>query len=694
MLSLSTILGWVLGASLLCCAIFYFIGYELERREERLNGSKISSRKRAISDVRSWISAFLLRSYALFIKLPLTRYYLVKVRKRLAILQLYDEFRLRRQTMKVSYLLIVSFGAVITLLVILNPNLFFFLALLITATVIHGLLLEGYVNRVEHKLLEQMLQFMASVRHAYHRHEMITDAIDEAGETASEEMSRHAYRIQEALLDASPDEALEKYYETAPNRFLKAFAGISRLVMEFGDRKSKKRGSLYLRGIASITGEVQLDLLRRTKLDYLLKGLNFIALMPIFFAKPVEGWARHNFPLMDQFYLSKAGMLVKMGLFVIILLCYILLQKLKGEEETGYRAELQKTSWESRVYKWTIVRQAVHWFTPKRNSAGYDRIRVLLRDSNQSCLVEWFQIRRLVLFVAVSLITLILSMILHVQGRAWIVNEPPAGYTFFGTLSSEDAKLAKEAAAMDARVMKELGMSRHYSDEMVAEVTRTVWMDNNKRINDKQATDIALRIIDKLERWSNEYVKWWEVLLSLLAGMIGYYLPVWVLMFQTKMRLMDMKHEVYQYQTLISILRELERISVEEILEWIYTYAVIFKAPVQKCLMNFGHGGEAALKQLKEEVALEEFRSLVDKLMLAYEKITIAQAFDDLDSEMAYHFERRRLDYEKSLDVKSNLGRTLGFTPMYCLVFAYLVIPLIWMSFMQMNFYFEQIQSL
>ncbi|MNJ69479.1 hypothetical protein D3C77_658340 [compost metagenome] len=93
-------------------------------------------------------------------------------------------------------------------------------------------------------------------------------------------------------------------------------------------------------------------------------------------------------------------------------------------------------------------------------------------------------------------------------------------------------------------------------------------------------------------------------------------------------------------------------------------------------------------------MTLEEFKQLVDKLLLANDKITIAQAFDDLDSEMAYHFERRRLDYEKSLDVRANLGQMIGFTPMYGLVFAYLVIPLIWMSFKQMDFYFEQIQNL
>ncbi|MNO55036.1 hypothetical protein D3C76_455200 [compost metagenome] len=694
MLSLSTILLIVFGCSLLLCGLLYCISRELDQRHERLGRWHKASSFCTGSTIRKWTSSFLLRSYATFTKIPLSRYYLMKVRSRFAITHMYDEFKLRRQTMKVSYVLAGSLGTVITLLVVMNPSVMFLMTLILTAVVIHGLLLEGYVNRIEQKLLEQMLQFMSAIRHAYHRHGMVADAIDEAGDVAGQEMSRHAYRIHEALTDAAPDEALDKYYETAPNRFLKAFAGISRLIMEFGDRKSKERGSLYLRGIASLTGEIQLDLLKRRKLDYLLKGLNLIALAPVFFTKPVESWARHNFPLMDQFYLSKVGMMVKISLFIIILLSYILLQKLKGEEETSYRMDLHKAPWESKAYKWTVIRKAVHWFSPKPGSASHDKILNLLKDSNQTILFEWLQVRRILMFLLSAIFMIGLCTIMHLQSRTWIMNEPPASYTFFGTLSDEEAVIAKEEAVVDAAVMKKLEMSDQRSHDEVTAAANIVLTEHQKRLTDEQLKSVMLRVMNKLERWNNEYLKWWELLLSLLIGVIAYQLPVWVLMFQKKVRFMDMKHEVYQYQTVISILRELERISVEEILEWIHTYAVIFKIPIQKCLLHFGHGGEDALKQLKEEVALEEFKNMVDKLMLANEKITVAQAFDDLEGEMAYHFERRRLDYEQSLDFRSNLGRLIGFTPMYCLIFAYLVIPLIWMSFQQMDFYFEQIQKL
>ncbi|MEF2967265.1 hypothetical protein V3851_15615 [Paenibacillus sp. M1] len=598
--------------------------------------------------------------------------------------------------MKFVTLISGAFTVVIGLLTAMNPNPVFVLSLLIAAVVTQDLLLDGYINRMDIKLLTQMLGLFTAVRHAYHRHGMVSDAIDEAMETAGEEIGPHVGRIYEALGDNRPDEALDKYYETAPNRFLKVFAGISRLVMEFGDRK-KEKGSLYLRGLGSLAEEIQLELIRRGKLDYLLKGLNFIALAPVFFTKPIEMWARRNFPLMDQFYLSKAGVLIKIGLFVVIFVCYILLQKMKREEETSYRAGRNKIHWLAGVGQWFMLRKIAAWFTPRPGTAAFDRLRQLLKDTNRELRVEILQLRRLVLFAICSLVTVTALLVLHWQSRNWIMAEPPASYVFFGTLSQKDAEAAAKTAELDKRVIKEIGNAADNDPDGISASVRSAWKDNSsggQMPDEQQLSATVLRIMNKLSRIGGEYLKWWELLISLFAGYIAYHLPVWVLMFQRRMRLMDMRQEVYQFQTLITILRDLERISVEEILEWLHSYAVIFKAPLQKCLLHYGHGGEEALRQMKEEAGLDEFRELADRLLSAAEKITIADAFDELESDMSFHFERRRLDYEKSLETKAELGRFIGFAPMYCLVFAYLVIPLIWMSFQQMGIYFEQIQNI
>lgn len=612
---------------------------------------------------------------------------------RLALSYPQDELKLRCQTMKLVYGITGAFGSSIAILTALHPDVLFVLSLLITAVVLQDLLLDGYVNRLQVKLLEQLLDFFAAVRHAFHRHGMVSDAIEEAGEAAGREIGVHAHWISEALVDADPDIALEKYYEKAPSRYLKAFAGISRLVSEYGDRK-RTEGSMYLRGISRLTGEVQLELIRRRRLDYLLKGLHVIALVPVFFTKPVEMWARGHFPLMDAFYLSKAGMVIKAGLFVTILLSYVLLQKLKNEEETAYRAKPAKLSWEAKVYTHRFLGRFCRQFVPTPESIAYHRISQLLKETNHPLRIEAFQVRRISILLLSFILALGGFLMLHQLTKQRILTEPPAVSTFFGALPKDTVDAGRQEAARDAVVMRHLGMSAKASYDEVFRSVSKVLEDAGEGKAHEAIAEATHRILDKLQRWNEEYLKWWEFGLALLAGCAGYYLPLWMLYFQRWMRLMDMRHEVYQFLTMITILRELERISVEEILEWLTSYAVIFREPLQKCLLNYSLSPEEALLELKKEVVLEEFQRLADKLSLASEKLLVADAFDDLDSDMSYQFERRRLDYEKSLDIKANWGRIIGFTPMYGLVFAYLVIPLIWMSFEQMNFYFEQLQKL
>ena len=92
--------------------------------------------------------------------------------------------------------------------------------------------------------------------------------------------------------------------------------------------------------------------------------------------------------------------------------------------------------------------------------------------------------------------------------------------------------------------------------------------------------------------------------------------------FHRKVRNMEMRHEIYQYQTVISILRGMERISVEAILEWLNRFAVILRFPF-KSLLHYEHGAQLALLELKEDVWFPEFQRLVDKLPLAVDKVPI-----------------------------------------------------------------------
>ncbi len=261
----------------------------------------------------------------------------------------------------------------------------------------------------------------------------------------------------------------------------------------------------------------------------------------------------------------------------------------------------------------------------------------------------------------------------------------------FGAMGEAELKQATEKTSLDQAVLERIEMKRGATFDEISNALQSV---NPVPLDHDAQTETIARILQKLEGYNKQYLHWWELIIAMMIGIAGYHMPIWLMMFQRKMRSMDMRHEIYQFQTVISILREMDRMSVEEILEWLNRFAVIFKRPLQKCLLHFEHGPEHALEQLKEEAGLPEFQRLVDKLQLALGKISIREAFDDLESMMAFYFEQRKQEYTKMIDVKASWGRMIGFTPMYALIFLYLVIPLVGMSFLQMNMYYEQIQKL
>ena len=153
---------------------------------------------------------------------------------------------------------------------------------------------------------------------------------------------------------------------------------------------------------------------------------------------------------------------------------------------------------------------------------------------------------------------------------------------------------------------------------------------------DEEITSAAEWIHKDLVTIQNEYLKWFEFLISFGVATIAYYGPVWMLMFQKIMRQMEMENEVMQFQTIILMLMKIERVNVEMILEWLERYSNIFREPISKCVNNFESGPWEALEELKNDVAFPQLIRIIESLQSAVEKIPIRQAFDELDTERAY----------------------------------------------------------
>lgn len=684
--ALSLLLGVVTVLFLCAVAAFMWLSRRNSavaavRRYEALRQPGKTSRKQTVY-------SFMQQLYRMCEQVPMLRMYLHYVRRRLSILSLSDEWKLRQETMK-SVLLIWGLLLVIAvpfMITVRDP--FTWGMLVIGLWVGHGILSDIGVHRLEIRLLRQLRLYMGDVRHHYHRHGMVEEAIYDAADGAPYEMALHGEALYETLTASDSEEKLAQYVELAPNRYLQGLAGLSHLVKEHGDPKADT-GSVYLKGLEKLTGELNLELLRRERLGYLLQGLTIIALLPLLGTRPIEAWASHYFPAMDTFYESAFGWAIKIVLLVVVWLSYVLLRNI-SELDAPLRPTSRKR-WEQRVYEWSWVRWFVHRLGPIPGSAEAERMTRLLKDTASPLRLEWFYVQRITAGCVAFLVVLGLIVSLHAADRYQILHAPVKPGTLFGQLSPEEEAKAYEIAALDRRMLSQLKEVRPRNENMVMSLLRK---EMNVRDQDEQLRTAARRILGKLTKLEKPLFAWWEALLAIGAGWGGYAMPVGIRWFRRHMRHMEMKHEVDQLQVVIGMLVGMERMSVEQLLMWMEQFARIFREPLQTCLLHFEHGSEQALAQLKEDALFLPFIRTIEKLELAMQHLPIKQAFDDLESEQAFAREQRKQEYEQLIEQKAGWGRLIGFAPLMALIFGYLVIPLVMVSLHQMTAYYDQLQRI
>ncbi|MBL0385849.1 hypothetical protein JJB07_04225 [Tumebacillus sp. ITR2] len=687
----------VIGVSL---GLFFLllIAFQIIRRRQGSNSS--FQVQKGYSDLiepnqkttRQRLVNFFQKSYVLFSRTPLLESYTAKIRKRLSTIHSYDEFTMRKETMKIAYLTLGILFVAVVLLVLVNRDPTFLAMVVVAVVVINGMLIDTFVGRVEDRLLKQLSHLMTDVRHYYHQHGMVEEAIYEAGQVSKYEAQLHAERIYEVLTANDPQDELENYYEVAPTRFLKGFAGISFLVKEYGD-KTINNGSMYLNGLSRLTQEINLEILRRDRLRYLFSGLTIISLAPIFFTKPIEIWARGHFPSMDDFYTGKIGFFTKMIIFAVILISYVLLRKMQENDEGKYAAKATRTKWEKKVYELPAVAWIVDRMVPGQHTKQHFKLTRLLKDTSSPLTIEWLYLQRILLCLATFVVLISTTLYMHHVSKQNVLYAPTKNTTLFGQLSPEEEKKAEELTISDRKIIESV-QDEPDPKKREGAVRAAVKVKAGRDASKEAVNKDAARVLKKLDTMENEYFKWWELVIAVGVATGGYFLPLWMIEFRRRMREMDMQNEVDQFHTIIAMLSEIERISVENILEWMERFAVIFRQPLQVCLMDYEAGGEKAMEQLKEDAPFVPFVRTVERLLVAVEKIPIRQAFDDLETERVYYQEQRKEQYERIINEKASWGKMIGFVPMYALVFLYLVIPLILMSMNQMSTYFNQIQTI
>ncbi len=405
--------------------IAYFI---LSKKMQKSEYQKIKKLKQGTETSGFSFDVFYQKLYITFSRIPFLKGYILKLRRKLEIIDVENEYATRRDSAKILFrALLILIPVAIATIVITRNNYLLMSILLIFEIFMIDTVIDGQVNKMDTNLLKEQLDFFAEIRHAYHEYNMVEEAIYQISQDDEKNISRQGEKIYEILISNDPETELEKYYDIAPNSYLKEFAGISYLTKEFGDRKIDK-SSLYLQNVNNITEEMQIEILKREKLDYVFQSLSLISIVPVLGLEPLKSWCIKNFTFTQSFYNGKPGMVIQLGVIILTIVCYILLRKLKDNGSTDKQTKNIENPWQAKVYKNPIFKKIVDLFIPKKGTKEYLKVQKLQKDTASKLKMEWLYVNRIALAILLFIITIFLAFELHRISINWVYTEPTADY--------------------------------------------------------------------------------------------------------------------------------------------------------------------------------------------------------------------------------------------------------------------------
>lgn len=620
--------------------------------------------------------------YMTFVKMPVIKYYTKKTRLKLEMTNDYTEYEIRKRTGK--YMLIAVIFIFVSLFVLLNlvNDLYMSLIVIVGVLIIAEKMIDLGITSVSNKILRQMPDTFTAIRHAFHEHGMIDEAFNTAiDEMGDKEIGPQLKKIKEAIISDNPEVELEKYYDTAPNRFLKLFAGISYLTYDLGDRKVDGT-SVYLKNLNNILQDIYLEILKQDKINYMFRSLNIIAVVPLICIKPLQAWAESNFPALSNFYNSSFGFIMQSLIIISIFVSYLMLRIVKEDSEQIKFDRVASVKWQDKLYKITIVKLVVDAFKSRPHTKKNRKETMLIKNTNSYLTIEWLYVNK----ITAAIVTFILALILmfnvtRIDVKA-TYNKISDEFLSFGQLTEQQEQAAQAINDRDKTYIDK------YKNKNVTK--EQLEMEFADPVTGKADADEVTRVYDKIQSVKNSYIKFWQVLTSFVLAFIAYYVPSIILFIRNKIREMEKENEIMQFQSIILMLMYIDRIDVQTILEWLCRFSYAFKEPIATCLNNYESGAYEALEDLKEDVPYKDFQRIIEQLQSAVERIPIRDAFDELETERAFFHERRKEGNERLIKKKTAIGKVLGFTPMVLLIGGYLVAPLMIVSIMQMMNYFTK----
>lgn len=575
---------------------------------------------------------------------------------------------------------IVGIASAIFVVIYFRNNLYVTFTLLFFCIQIKEMFLDLLIGN-DTNFLISLSEYSVELQQAFSLTKDVRSAILEANNNSDNYNLVKRMEEVEKILDDQLE--FEEYLQDCPNDYLKLLLINCGLVAEHGDKKDADGKSIFLENIFYNNENIDTEVFKRKQLEYWLKGMKVVCIVPLLAFSPYELWAGKFLAVTDMFYKTKLGFISKISITFISIVCFYIIQNL----EKSYRKKAVRSSnnyWEEYFFRIPIVKKFIVWLTPKKNSMRGYRYRKLISDSGEFTRVEYIYLRKVLLSILAFVVSLSINFSIHKVTKVNILNNQIAGESSLIVVKNGEQVNSVE---LENKLLQYVDLN-----DIPGSYELLISKLNEEGVTEK-LDSIAKKIILKQKSLENEGIRLLDVVVSLIISIVGYNSPELLLTMKKKLRRYEMENEVIIFETIILIFMYHENATSEVILEYMSKFADIFKPQVDKVLKDIKKSDFEALEIQMEEMKYKPFLNIIKNLIKA-ENIDTKDAFISLADNRRNYLMNRKEENRRIVQKSVSTGSTLSLIPINLIIMVYIAIPMLYVSFVQLDTTQNQIMEI
>ena len=498
--------------------------------------------------------------------------------------------------------------------------------------------------------LRELDRFLGNLRHHYYRTNSIRDALFFGSDGIGEPLRAELAVIQDIVESADLRTRGNVYQNSEKDKYLRLLMSMMMLMEENGDSCGPE-GSVFINALMQLRMEVKDEKRMISNRKHKFMGLSLTASLPVCAVQFIAAWGVKTNPDLLLFYYGRWGMLFRLVILLISFICYRLIMNLK---DTEYATE--KKSFDAFLLKYRI-----------------DRIAKPLK--------------RAAVFCVMGIITFV-SLITAHKEAVTLLAEDTSNVEMLCDIAD-----GRQIAAMEYFIPL-------YTQELLKDINTDISRDElaghlleENGIRTKEVAETAAdEIIRRVGSIRNERIDIWDVIIVLAAGLLGASYPDITGLFEKIAESGMIKNEIMQFQTIVSIQKDVQGISPVVMLESLESFGQRFKKPLRKCINDIGINEAEALQQFKYSCDDIDFERIADCFILA-DELGVKEAFDEISTEIKAFREDRRSEAVIRLDNDVLLGSLIAVIPGGLILFGYLLIPFMVSALNMFNSYQDSLKD-